>query len=169
MMLQALQKLETGRSYPLTLLIAPAGSGKTALLRRWAAAIRSAGSQRLAWLTLQSWHNQPMRFLADLAQALPAVQAVGVPLGIHTPTLPFEQYTTALINAIADIPVDFSLVVDEYQQVGAAEIHGFFSLLLDYPPPALHLVIASRSEPPLPVARLRARRQLIEIGLEDLG
>jgi LuxR family maltose regulon positive regulatory protein len=165
MMLPALPKLKSGQRYPLTLLIAPAGSGKSALLRHWTAAVSSAGDPRVAWLTLQNVHNHPGRFLADLAQAL---QTVGIPSAQQVAALPPERAATLLINAMADITEDFTLVLDAYQRVSAPEVHQFLTLLLDYPPPALHLVIASRSEPPLPLARLRARRQLIEIGPEDL-
>ena len=79
-----------------------------------------------------------------------------------------EESTIELLNALTIEPCDCFLILDDYHIIDNAQIHAAVSLLLDYQPPKMHLVIASRSEPPLPIPRLRVRRQLIELGLDDL-
>ncbi len=149
----------------LALVIAPAGAGKTALLRRW------AGTSRwpVAWLTLEPADNVPERFMADLHAALrPIGLDRAAPESARCVETDLMHDLVELLNAMVERPEDFALVLDNYQVIEAPAIHEAVSFLLDYGPPQLHIIIASRTEPPLQVPRLRVRRELIEIGVKDL-
>ena len=153
---------------PLVLVCTPAGFGKTTLLADWAAdAILPVG-----WLSLDPDDNDPMRFWRYVVAALDRV--VGglcehlVPLlspGSGTST---HGVVTALINRLQDQPDELALVLDDYHLIEALPIHDSLGLLLSHLPPRLHLVIASRSDPPLPLARSRASGQLVELRAADL-
>ncbi len=150
----------------LALVVAPAASGKTTLLRRWA----KECSWPVAWVTLEAADNTPRRFLKDL---LAAVQAIGVTAdtmqtnGLGEATI--AETMVDLINAIVETKEDWALVLDSYEVIEAPEIHEGVRLLLDYLPPRMHVVIASRAEPPLQLPRLRVRRQLLELRPQDLA
>jgi LuxR family maltose regulon positive regulatory protein len=120
--------------------------------------------------------NQPERFLADLATGLSAVvdQPPESPNGgggeLHITEDSFqliEDRVTGLINELAGAPEDFALVLDDYQAITSPAVHEAVQLLLDYMPPQMHLFIASTSEPPLQLARLRVRRQMIDLIFEE--
>ncbi len=152
-------------NFRLALLVAPAWSGKTTLLRDWV----GARGWPAAWVTLTPEDNLPGRFLSDL---LAAIQAIGLP-STNLPEdaiagLGLTEEVVDLLNAVADYPDDWMLVLDDYHVIESEGIHGGVSLMLDYAPPPMHVVIASRSEPPLQLPRLRVRRQLLELRLEDL-
>jgi LuxR family maltose regulon positive regulatory protein len=153
--------------YPLTLLIAPAGWGKTSLLRRWSAGERLP----VAWVALAPGDDRPEIFLAHVAGALAAIAGpAGIPprdLPSHEVDLTGEDGAVAVINAAAEATMDFALVLDEYHQITCPTVHGIVSRALDYPPPFMHLIIAARSFPPLPLARLRARGQLLLMEIGD--
>ena len=174
----------------LTLISAPAGFGKTTLLSEWVADLGStpAGGKpkvqdqeskiRVAWLSLDAGDNDPVRFLAYLIAAfqtieervgrgaLGALQSPGFAKA-STPS-PMEELLTALINQINAIPGGCVLVLDDYHLVTAQTIHDALAFLLDHLPANLHLVIATRADPPLPVARLRGRGELTELRQPDL-
>lgn len=173
----AIDKLNSWQRYRLALLVAPSGTGKTALLRNWARRLKNSGMAdpqevesppQVAWFDLGPEDDDPGKFLAGLVSALRAagLQAA-IPLSpFSTPVesvLGFEIGLVELANALARSPGELILVLDHYDQVHTPEIHAAISLLLDYLPPQAHLVIASREEPPLPLPRLRARRQMIDI------
>ena len=156
-------KLNAGLSQRLTLIVAPAGSGKMTLLRDWLSTSHKAGKQPVAWLALQAADNDPARFLRDIIAALEEIELESLPnLPEHQPNEP-ETAITDLTNALSSVPFDFTLILEDYHLITAEPIHQMIRLWLDYPPPQMHLVIASQEEPPLQIAQLRARRQLVEI------
>ena len=159
---------ELGRG--LVLVCAPAGYGKTVLLAGWAQRARPAA----AWLSLDAGDNDAARFwrhaLAALDRARPGVTGrMGPLLGPPAPAS-FEPLVTALINELA-AGVDGDevlLVLDDYHVIGAQEVHASVDFLLEHRPETLQLIVASRSDPPLALARLRARGQLAEVRAADL-
>jgi LuxR family maltose regulon positive regulatory protein len=163
--------LNEGMNRKLTLVCAPAGFGKTTLLSEWRM-IHLDSEYPLAWLSLEEADNDPTRFLTYLIAALQVIEAdVGdvVLASLRSPQPPpTESLLTALINDIASIPEDFTLVLDDYHLIANEAVHDKLNFLLDHLPPQAHLIISSRAEPPLPLARLRARGQMTEIRADDL-
>jgi len=153
----------------LVLVCAPAGFGKTALLADW---LRSGG-RPVAWLSLDAGDNDPVRFwrhmVAALDRARPGIGERVAPL-LGPPPSSFEGLVTALINELAaqSGENEIVLVLDDYHLIDAGQVHASLAFLLEHLPPGLHLVLASRSDPPLPLARLRARGQLAELRTNDL-
>jgi LuxR family maltose regulon positive regulatory protein len=150
----------------LLLVVAPAGTGKTTMLRQWAA----ERQWPVAWVTVNPADNRPQRFLQDVRIALQAV-------GLRDNCVCRNAITTRnigdsisdLINDIVEMHAEFALVLDSYQVIDAPATHDGVRFLLDYLPPQMHLVIASRTVPPLQLARLRVRRQLVELRPQDLS
>jgi LuxR family maltose regulon positive regulatory protein len=137
--------------------------------------IRNRKSQianRVAWLSLDEGDSDPARFLAYLIAALQTVDTdmgTGALSALQSPqSPPVEAVLTSLINEIARVPDRMVLVLDDYHLIEAQEIHDALSFLLERIPPQMHVVIASREDPPLPLARLRARGQLTELRAIDL-
>src|SRR3990170_4902111 len=158
--------LSSGRK--LTLISAPAGFGKTTLVSEWV-----AGCERpVAWLSLDEGDNDPTRFLTYLVAALQTIAAnigegvLGVLQSPQPP--PTEAILTALLNEITTIPDNFVLVLDDYHVIDAKPVDDALTFLLEHLPPQMHLVIATREDPDLPLARLRARGQLTELRAPDL-
>jgi LuxR family transcriptional regulator, maltose regulon positive regulatory protein len=158
--------LAEGLSRPFVLVSAPAGAGKTALLADWA---RSASRDRgLAWLSLDAGDNDPVRFWRHVVGALDRVRAgiserVG-PLPDPASPRSLESFVTALINDLARPEErETLLVLDDYHLIDALQVHSSLVFLIDHMPAGLHLVVASRSDPALPLARLRAAGKLAEI------
>lgn len=149
---------------------APAGSGKTALLAGW---VRDSG-RAVAWVGLDGGDSDPARFwryaVAAVDRVRPGLAGRLDPLfGPPTPRS-FEGLVTALINELADGPGadGLLLVLDDYHLVDSGAVHESVAFLLDHVPPGLTVVVSSRSDPPLPLARLRARGQLAEVRAADL-
>jgi LuxR family maltose regulon positive regulatory protein len=171
-----LQRLDRGLDSHLILVSAPAGFGKTTLVGEW---LRRA-DRLFAWLSLDEGDNGPARFLAYLIAALQTIQAdVGqvARAVLRSPQPPpMESILTILINEIATawendplLPgAGFALVLDDYHLLSARPIHDAVTFLLDHLPPQMHLVILTRADPPLPLARLRVRNQLTEIRASHL-
>ncbi len=163
-----LTRLHLVQEYPFTLVSAPAGFGKTTLLSSWAA----QSSYPVAWVSLDVNDNDATRFWTYVFAALNTVQPnVGDAASslLHSPQPPpIESILATLINALAALPSDVVLILDDYHLLTALPIHNGVQFLLDRLPPQLHLVIVSRSEPPLPLARLRGRRQLLELRTAEL-
>jgi len=162
-------RLDEGVAAGVVVVSAPAGFGKTVLLAGWA----RSGGQPVAWLSLDAGDNDPVRFwrhaIGALDEVRPGIYArVSASLGPPAPAS-FEGLVTALINEFAEPGEgDVSLVLDDYHLVDAQLVHASLTFLLEHRPPGLHLVLASRSDPPLPLARLRAGRQLAELRADDL-
>ena len=167
-LVERLQKgLLSGRK--LMLISAPAGFGKTTLLTEWIAdAQRQDPRLRVGWLSLDESDNDPSRFLTYLTNA---VQRADPAIGAAALTLPvtsLEPALTGLINDVAQSPHEIILVLDDLQLIEAPEIRDALVFLLDHLPSNLHLAVASRSDPLLPVARLRAGDELTELRASDL-
>jgi LuxR family maltose regulon positive regulatory protein len=156
------------------LISAPAGFGKTTLLTEWLAA-RPAGpaDERLAaWLSLDRADNDPASFWTYVIAAL---QTVAPGVGESALTLlqapqppPIETVLTVLLNDLGAITGDIVLVLDDYHVIDARDVQDAMAFLLDHLPPRLHVVIASRTDPALPLARLRARGELVETRAAEL-
>ena len=199
------ERLSAGLQGPLTLVVAPAGWGKTTLLSDWSAAQQEAhpsdtqgvtqaskargvpgsrghpsrprghprGTRPMAWLALDDGDNDLARFLRYLIAAL---QMLHSDLGraalasLRSPQPPpTESLLTLLLNDLAALSQDVVLVLDDYHLIDTPAIHGALAFLLDHLPPQLHLVIATRADPPLPLARLRARGHVTELRAAALG
>ncbi|MEZ4517135.1 MAG: hypothetical protein R3C44_09965 [Chloroflexota bacterium] len=152
----------------LTLISAPAGFGKSTLVAEWMAACQRS----VAWLSLDEGDSDPTRFLTYL---LAALQTVDPPIGdgllaaLQPPQPVLSEATlTPLLNQIAGVPEPFVLVLDDYHLVGAPAADEALTFLLDYLPPQMHMVIATREDPNLPLARYRARGQMTELRAADL-
>lgn len=163
-----LQALDEGKSAVLTLVCTPAGFGKTTLLAHWAR--RAEGP--VAWVSLDPDDNDPGRFWRSAAAALGGVSeplAEGMLPPLSDPGLGWNKAAvTVLVNGLATLPHEITLILDDYHVIQSAPIHDAMTYLLEHAPPQLHLVIATRSDPPLPLARLRARAQLAELRAADL-
>lgn len=163
-----IDRLNVGLRGKLTLVSAPAGFGKTTLVTEWI----SSGDHATAWLSLDESDSDPVRFLAYLVAALETIApqiGAGImnPLGSPQPP-PIDSRLTLLLNAIATIPNDFVLVLDDYHVLDSTEIDSALSFLIDNQPPQMHLIITTREDPSLPLARLRGRGQLTELRAADL-
>jgi LuxR family maltose regulon positive regulatory protein len=164
------ERLDEGLAagYRLTLVSAPAGFGKTTLVGEWVAAC----GRPVAWLSLDAGDSDPSRFLAYLVAALQTVApgvANGVLAVLGSPQPPPLEWTlTALLNGLATIPGEIVLVLDDYHVLDARPVDDALAFLVEHLPPQVHLVIASREDPALPLARLRARGQLTELRAADL-
>jgi LuxR family maltose regulon positive regulatory protein len=158
--------LSAGRK--LTLISAPAGFGKTTLVSEWVAGC----DQKVAWLSLDEGDNEPSRFLIYFVTALQTIMAnigVGVLKTLQSPQpLSFELVLTALLNEITALPDNFILVLDDYHVIDSKPVDEALSFLLEHLPPRMHLVITTREDPHLPLARLRVRGQLTELRAADL-
>jgi LuxR family transcriptional regulator, maltose regulon positive regulatory protein len=162
-----IERLDAAAGDKLTLVWAPAGSGKTTLLGEWV--LRSGSS--VGWLSLDEGDNDPARFFAYLVAALRTVEPnIGAdetsPLRPSHP--PTRALMTALVNEVAAAPRDLALVLDDYHLIEDEAVHATLAFLLEHLPPQMHLVIASRTEPPLPLARLLARGHLTQFTAQDL-
>ena len=161
---------ETGRK--LTLISAPAGFGKTTLLVEWLRE-RAGGEGSVAWLSLDEGDNDPVRFLSYLVIALRSVEEEireAVLSALRSPEPPrIEAITAALINELAALPEELPFILDDYHVIDSEPVHEVVSFLLEHLPPNLHIVIASRIDPPLQLVRLRARNQMTELGAAELS
>jgi LuxR family maltose regulon positive regulatory protein len=150
-------RLDASLSHQLMLITGPGGCGKTTLLLRWIELRRVCA----AWVTLQPNDNTPEHWLASLTAAL---RTVGLDIQAEAAG-ELSDGMIDLINALADLPDDLVLILDNYHLIDSSPIHAAMQLLLDYLPPQAHVVIISRVEPPLELARLRVRRQMVDITL----
>lgn len=161
-------RITEGLGGPLTLVTAPAGFGKTTLV---ASCLTGCGMP-VAWLSLDKEDNQARRFLTYLVAALhEADNVVGndaTQLMAGLQQVSPEMVLTSLVNELDSIEGEIALVLDDYQFITSPAVHEVVAFLLEHCPGTLHLVIASRSDPPLPVTRLRARGQTVELRAADL-
>ena len=169
-----IERLDHGTASKLMLVSAPAGFGKTALLAEWLEAQPGAPTTErpAAWLSLDREDSQPASFwtylIAALRTAVPGVGANALALLQAPQPAPIQTVLTTLLNDLGDIASDVVLVLDDYHVIDALDVHEGMAFLLDHLPPTLHLVIASRADPSLPLARLRARGELVEIRAAEL-
>jgi LuxR family maltose regulon positive regulatory protein len=156
----------------LLLLSAQAGSGKTTAVLEWVGHATHDLVGQVAWLSLDKLDNEPVRFwnyvCQTLEKALPELAGSLSNLFNTYQSHTIEHILTSLINALTQLNQVVTLVLDDYHLLSVAEIHEQMTFLLDHLPPQLHLVITSRIDPALPLARLRMRRQLAEIRASDL-
>jgi LuxR family maltose regulon positive regulatory protein len=164
------EALDDGLARGLILACAPAGYGKTVLLADWV----RRGERPVAWLSLDAGDNDPARFWRHVVAALDRVrpgiaERAGPLLGPPAPPS-FVGLVTALINDLATQPGggEVLLVLDDYHLIDSQSVHGSLVFLAEHLPPGLRLVLASRSDPPRPRARLRARGQLAELRAAEL-
>lgn len=163
-----IERLNEGLHHKLTLISAPAGFGKTTLISEWV-----ADCQRpVAWLSLDEADSDPTRFLSYLIAVL---QTIVVNIGerakgaLQAPQpLSTETVLTSLLNEVAAISDNFIVVLDDYHLVDSEQIDHALEFLIERLPPQMHLVIATREDPDLPLARLRARDQVTELRAADL-
>ena len=169
-----IERLERGTASKVTLVSAPAGFGKTTLLADWLASgpAASADERSAAWLSLDRGDNDPASFWTYLITAL---QTVAPGVGADMLTLlqepqppPIEAVLSRLLNDLGAIARDIVLVLDDYHVIEEREVQDGMAFLLDHLPPQLHLVIASRADPVLPLARLRVRGELVETRAAEL-
>ena len=163
-----LARLDAGLTRRVILVTAPTGYGKTTLVRQWIADRKIPA----AWLTLDEYDNDPVRFWTYLVSALRSVDAgLGKPalsaLAAPQPLF-FQSVLTALINDLAELQGTCVLVLEDYHTITSAEIHAALSYLLQHLPAQLHVVLISRREPPLPLGVLRARAELVELDAASL-
>jgi len=161
-----ISRLET--RVPLLLLAAGAGFGKTTLLAAWA---RETHCQ-VAWLTLDEQDNDPVRFwdyvFLALQTSVPALAGMAVTRLDASVALPFSTALTTLLNQLAALEKEVALVLDDYHLIDTPAIHQSLTFVLTHAPVCLHLILATRVEPDLPLSRLRVRGQLVEIREADL-
>jgi LuxR family maltose regulon positive regulatory protein len=178
-----IERLNEGlqRASGVTLISAPAGFGKTTLVSEWIVSLTSTSSPsgkgegvRVAWLSLDEGDNDPTRFLVYLVAAL---QMIAPEMGekvleaLHaSPSQPppTEALLTSLLNETAVFPDKLVLVLDDYHVLDSQSVDQVLAFLVDHLPPQMHLLIATREDPPLPLARLRVRGQLTELRAADL-
>jgi LuxR family maltose regulon positive regulatory protein len=162
------ERLNEGLRRKLALVSAPAGFGKTTLLSEWIADCQRPA----AWLSLDEGDNDRARFWSHFIAALQTIDGdigAGALGTLQSPQLPsIESILTSLLNEIVSIPDDFILILDDYHVVESRQIDNDLTFLIERLPPQMHLVIATREDPDLPLARLRARDQLIELRIKDL-
>jgi LuxR family transcriptional regulator, maltose regulon positive regulatory protein len=162
------KQLNDGLAHKLTLVSAPAGFGKSTLISEWAAGC----GRRVAWLSLDEGDNEVTRFLAYLIAALQTIEpeiGAGVLRLLRSPQLPpLDVILGTLLNEVTTIPDQFVLILDDYHLIDARPIDDAITFLLKHLPPQMHLVIATREDPSIPLARLRARGELTEVRAADL-
>lgn len=172
-----LEKLDAGLrpGCRLTLVSAPAGFGKTTLVSTWLAGIKSPeqpSPPSIAWLSLDDGDNAPIIFWSYIISSLQTQQegvgklAQSLLQGTNPPDL--EGILASLVNDLAQIPHAFILILDDFHLVRNPAIHRSLSFFIEHLPPQFHVMIASRTDPPLPLALLRGRGQLLEIRLAEL-
>jgi LuxR family maltose regulon positive regulatory protein len=163
-----IERLSEGMRRKLTLISAPAGFGKTTLVSEWIAGC----ARPVAWLSVDGGDNDSARFISYLIKALQTIKAgigEGLLAALQSPQpLQIETFLTTLLNEITTIENDFILVLDDYHSIDSQSVDQVLAFLIEHQPPQMHLVIATREDPSLPLSRLRARGQLTELRAADL-
>jgi len=184
-----LERLDQGLEHQLTLISAPAGFGKTTLVSEWVESLKlkveSARlpqlnlppsnlqlATRVAWVSLDHDDNDPVRFWRYVLTASRAfddeIGESALVLLNNSPQPPFEVLLTGFINQVALLENRAVLILDDYHVVTARQIHETLAFFLENLPPTLHVILMTRGDPPLPLARMRARNELNELRAEDL-
>lgn len=172
-----LAKLIDGPPAKLILVSAPAGSGKTTLVVEWMQAIAARqppAAVHFTWLSLDESENDPIRFVtylvAALQQAVPQVGQTIAPMlerAVQTPPT-LETLMTVVINDLVQVALEVVLVLDDYHVIQTPAIHNALTFFLDNTPPGVQVVITTRADPPLPLARWRASMELLELRDREL-
>jgi LuxR family transcriptional regulator, maltose regulon positive regulatory protein len=161
-------RLDEGLATGLILVCAPAGSGKTSLVADWV----RAGTRPAAWLSLDPGDSDPARFWRHAAAALdlarPGIGKRVAPLFSSAELAPSGVLVSVLINELAEEDDEVLLVLDDFHLIDSSELHDSVAFLLEHRPPGLTVVLTSRSEPSLPLARLRARGRVTELRAAEL-
>jgi ATP/maltotriose-dependent transcriptional regulator MalT len=159
----------SGRSARLALLDASPGSGKSSLVSQW---YHQQPEGSVAWLSLDREDSDPARFLLYLCAAIETVTpAATPPVRSVLPTADraaLEQALTLLLNRVSRLEQPVTLVLDDYHEIEGAPVHNLVAFLVEHLPPTLFLILTTRSDPPLPLGRLRLQGQLIEIREDEL-
>ncbi|MBE3560750.1 MAG: tetratricopeptide repeat protein [Ktedonobacteraceae bacterium] len=175
-----LVRLDACFDYALTLLVAPAGFGKTTLVRNWAAARRQDDEQKIvAWISLDAGDNDPLRFWRYVAAACqhfdPALSAailaeLQLPQRLFSPAdeSRFEYMLTRLINGLTELRSHAVLILDDYHTITSPQIHKSVSFFLTHLPANVHVMVLSRNRPPFSLAHLRAHGDVLEVNAADL-
>jgi len=162
------EKLDEIADYPLTLISASAGSGKTTILSEWV----TTTEYTVAWISLDSDDNDPSQFLTYIISALKTIRenfGQEVLESLHSgQSEQVETNLIKLINELTDFPKDTFLIFDDYHAITEQQVHDLVTFLVERLPPQIHLVFSSRVDPPWPLARYRARHQLYELRGKDL-
>jgi LuxR family maltose regulon positive regulatory protein len=160
---------ELGRRF--ILVSAPAGFGKSTLLGAWASELSDSG-RPIAWFSLDSGDNDPVRFwryfVTAIDQLKPGSGETSLALLGSPQAPPIEAILTTLLNELVDLSTETVLVIDDYHLIESQAIHEALTFLIDHLPPRMHLVIATRADPPLPLSRLRVSGEMTEIRADDL-
>ena len=163
-----LARLETGLVRKVTLVSAPVGSGKSTLVADWWSSHQAVA----AWIALDGGDNDPVRFwrylLTACAKFDPALGKAGLATLATAQQPPFTDLLTTFINELAQLAHRYALVLEDYHVIVEPDVHASLAFLIDHLPDTLHLILITRSEPELPLARLRARNELSEVGIADL-
>lgn len=164
-------RLSAGAGSALTLISAPAGFGKTTLLTEWLAAVPHDGPSA-GWLSLDKADNDPSLFWKYVVAALRSVAGREVGASalslLESSQAPTDAVLTTLINDLFTVSGDVILVLDDYHVIEARDVHDGVVFLLEHLPPQMHLIIASRADPPFSLARWRGDGRLTEIRAADL-
>lgn len=162
------RELDGAGSTKLTIISAPAGFGKTTILSAWA----QQSGKATAWLSLGADDDEPAQFLQYVISALggiaPGVGAGSMAMLQALPPSPIHSALLTLINELSAIPEQFFLILDDYHLIEDQEIHTALTFLLDHMPGRMHIILSGRSDPPLPLSRLRVRGHLVELRQKDL-
>ena len=164
-------RLDDGVSRAVVIISAPAGFGKSTLLTSWLAG-RATQDRSVAWLSLDAGDNDPnvfwRYFLAGIARLHPGVGATASAL-LGSPQPPgMATILTTLVNDLHSMSRDVIFVLDDYQLIDSADVHEAMTFLIENRPSRLHLIILTRADPPLPLSRLRASGELLELRAADL-
>lgn len=170
-----IERLFAGLGRKAALISAPAGFGKSTLISSWLDQLCQRPGCEVAWLSLDREDNDPNRFLSYLIAALGRTQRLGedfgqTALGIlkSSQTLPADQVLIPIINQLANLEGKIVLVLDDFHLIDSQKVQDSLAFLLEHLPPQLHLVMATRQDPLLPLGRLRAQDQLTELRAADL-
>ena len=154
-----MERLSTALDCGLMLVSAPAGYGKTTILTQWIA--QNKHTMPTAWISLDQGDNDPVRFwdyvIASLRTVMPAAGDAASAMLHSAQGYSVESLLISLINDLSDISQDFVLVLDDYHLVRSEAVHTAVAFLLDHLPPSMHVVVATRADPPLPLAHFRGR------------
>ena len=163
-----IERVNEGMKRALTLIVAPAGFGKTTVIAEWA---RNT-SLPVAWLSLERADRAPERFLSyviySLQQLFPQVGQTALAMLRGGQTISEEAILFSLVNDLSEVQNDFALILDDYHAVDGTDVNAILQSILEHCPPQLHIAVTSRTMPELSLARMRALDQVVEINATDL-